>query len=212
MSQQFRNHSVRGPVNAWLFRALSNYMDKLFGPSKRRLFWRHPDTVVEIGPGAGANMRYMRKGTTLIAVEPNVHMHRHLKQCADQYGINLRIMNLVGEKIDLPDESVDFVVCTLVLCTVEDPYQCLLEIKRILRPYGKFVFIEHVKAKDHTVIAWLQNLLHKPWHWFFEGCHTNRNTKGYLLQARFTHLELEEYHLFSPFIPIMPQIRGVAVR
>ena len=120
MSKEFENHSIRGPINSWVFRMLSGYMDFLFGNSKRKLFKDHPDTVVEIGPGAGANLRYLRKGTRLIAIEPNIHMHSNLKKSAARYGIKLEIKTLIGEAIDLPDNSCDFVVATLVLCTVWD--------------------------------------------------------------------------------------------
>ena len=212
MSKEFKPNSILGPINAWLFGTLSNYMDGLFGKSKRSLFQNHPDTVVEIGSGAGANMRYLRKGTKLIAIEPNVHMHENLKRSADQYGINLNIKSLVGEAIDLPDNSFDFVISTLVLCTVADPAQCIAQIRRILKPSGTFVFIEHVKAKDNSLLAWIQNLIHRPWHWFFEGCHTNRDTKSLLESAGFNSLDIGEYNLYSPFIPIMPQICGRAIK
>lgn len=212
MSNTFKNNSIRGPINSWMFKMLSGYMDSLFGKSKRELFNNHSQTVVEIGPGSGANMRYMRKGTKLIAIEPNIHMHKNLKISAKKYGINLEIKTIVGEAIDLPDNSCDFVISTLVLCTVEDPVECINQIKRILKPSGKFVFIEHVKAKENSVLSFIQNLVHKPWHWFFEGCHTNRNTKALLEMSGFSSLEIETYKLYSPFIPIVPQIRGIAIK
>ena len=212
MSKQFKINSIRGPVNSCLFSVLSGYMDRLFGKSKRNLFKDHPRTVVEIGPGAGANMRYLQKGTTLIAIEPNIHMHANLKKSAERYGVKLQIKALVGEAINLPDNSCDFVVATLVLCTVNDPLLCIKQIKRILKPSGVFMFIEHVQAKEGSLLAFLQNLIHKPWHWFFEGCHTNRDTRSFLASSGFTSLQIEDYNLHSPFIPIIPQIQGRAIK
>ena len=212
MSKDFTTNSIRGPINSWMFRIIDDYMNWLFGTAKTNLFKNHPDTVVEIGSGAGANMRYLRKGTKLIAIEPNIHMHANLKRSAKKYGIELEIKSLVGEAIDLPDNSCDFVVSTLVLCTVENPQQCVEQIKRILKPDGLFVFIEHVKAKEKTPLAWIQNLVHRPWHWFFEGCNTNRDTANLLKSSGFSALNIEEYNLYSPFIPIIPQIRGKATK
>ncbi|AUP77787.1 class I SAM-dependent methyltransferase [Flavivirga eckloniae] len=212
MSKEFKNNTIRGPINAWVFRVLSGYMDRLFGKSKRKLFKNHPEMVVEIGPGAGANMRYLKVGTRLIAIEPNIHMHANLKKTAIKYGIHLEIKEIVGESIDLPDNSCDFVVSTLVLCTVDDPEACMHQIKRILKPSGVFVFIEHVKARENSMLAFIQNLIHKPWHWFFEGCHTNRNTRQLLESVGFSRLELETYNSYSPFIPIIPQVRGRAIK
>ncbi len=212
MSNYFPVNSVRGPINSWLFNKLSDYMDGLFGKTKRKLFNNHPETVVEIGPGAGANMRYLKKGTRLIAIEPNTHMHSNLRKNAKRYGIQLEIKTLSGEDIDLRDNSCEFVVSTLVLCTVNNPIACINEIQRILKPSGTFVFIEHVRAREHTILDFVQRVLHKPWHWFFEGCHTNRDTKSLLASAGFSSLHIEDYNLHSLFIPITPQIRGRAIK
>ncbi|BCD96494.1 class I SAM-dependent methyltransferase [Marinagarivorans cellulosilyticus] len=107
MTSNYKNNAIRGPINAWLFNVLSSYMNLMFGASKAQLFKGHPDTVVEIGSGAGANMRYLRRGTTLIAIEPNIHMHQNLKKSAKKYGILLEIKTTTGESIDIPKASVD---------------------------------------------------------------------------------------------------------
>lgn len=212
MENQFKNNAIRGPINSWLLRIMSAYMHYKFGDVKNAMFKNHPDKVVEIGSGTGENMRYLRKGTQLIAIEPNVHMHASLKKTADKYGINIEIRALIGEAIDLDDESCEFVISTLVLCTVKDLEQCLQQVKRILKPSGKFVFIEHVKAKENTFLSLIQNLLHKPWHWCFEGCHTNRDIQPKIEAAGFSSLEIEAYNLYSAIVPIIPQIRGVAIK
>jgi SAM-dependent methyltransferase len=208
----YRNNSVLGPINSWIFRILSAYFDRIFGTSKRRLFHDHPDTVVEIGPGSGANMRYLRKGTHLIAIEPNIHMHSNLRKCANKYGIDLEIRTIIGEEIDLPDSSCEFVISTLVLCTVQDPVACVNQIRRILKPHGRFVFIEHVRAREHSLLAFIQKIFHKPWHWFFEGCNTNRDISSIIMLNGFSTTEIEAYNLYTPFIPITPQIRGTAIK
>jgi len=212
MENQFKNNAIRGPINSFLLRVMSAYMHYKFGESKKNLFQNHPNTVVEIGSGTGENMRYLRKGTHLIAIEPNVHMHASLKKTADKYGINLEIRSLIGEAIDLDDESCEFVMSTLVLCTVCDLQACLQQIKRMLKSGGKFVFIEHVKAKERSFLSLIQNLLHRPWHYCFEGCHTNRDIKPFIESAGFSDLEIENYNLYSAIVPITPQIRGIAIK
>lgn len=212
MKEDYKNNAIRGPLNSSILYILSGYMDRLFGNAKKDILKEHPNTVVEIGPGAGANMRYYKEGTTLIAIEPNIHMHSNLQKSADKYGINLKIKSITGEDIELPQNSCEFVVSTLVLCTVADPERCIQQIKRILKPKGIFVFIEHVKAKNNTLLGWIQNAIHRPWHWLFEGCHTNRDTSRLLKSAGFSSLHIEEYNLYSPFVPIIPQIRGRAIK
>ncbi|MEO9964495.1 MAG: class I SAM-dependent methyltransferase [Reichenbachiella sp.] len=208
----FELNEFRGPLNSWMFKTLDGYMDYLFVRTKRDLFKNHPDTVVEIGPGTGANMRYLRKGSTLIAIEPNIHMHKNLRQSALDHGINLEIKSLIGEAIDMASDSCEFVIGTLVLCTVDDPRLCLEQIKRILKQGGEFVFIEHVKARSGTLLAFIQRLIHRPWHWFFEGCHTNRDTSALIRSIGFSEVHLDAYALYSPFVPIIPQIKGRAIK
>ncbi|MTI38964.1 class I SAM-dependent methyltransferase [Fulvivirga lutimaris] len=212
MNNKYKLNFIRGPINALFFRTLDNYMHSLFGASKKALFSDHPDTLVEIGPGTGANMRYLRRGTKLIAIEPNVHMHASLIKSAKKHNIHLEIISDVGEDINLPESAYQMVICTLVLCTVSNPEKCISEIKRILKPSGKFIFIEHVTAKDSRILAALQKAIHKPWHWFFEGCNLSRDTKSILEASGFSKVGIEEYNLKSPFIPIMPQIKGYATK
>ena len=208
----FKTNKIRGPINSWVFRNLDNYMNFLFKKEKKKLFKNHPNTVVEIGSGTGANMKYLRTGTKLIAIEPNVYMHNNLKKSAEKYGINLEIRTLTGESIDLPDNSSDFVISTLVLCTVDNPVECINQIKRILKHSGEFAFIEHVKAREGSVLSYIQNICHKPWHWFFEGCNTNRNINELLESGGFKVVKMEAYNLYTPFIPITSQIRGKAIK
>ena len=212
MTNQFKNNSIRGPINSCLLRIMSAYMHYKFGDVKNAMFKDHPEMVVEIGSGTGENMRYLRKGTHLIAIEPNVHMHESLTKTAEKYGINLEIRSLIGEAIDLDDESCEFVMSTLVLCTVKDLEECLKQVRRVLKPSGKFVFIEHVRAKENSFLSYIQNILHKPWHWCFEGCHTNRDIQPFIESAGFSSLEIENYNLYSAIVPIIPQIRGVAIK
>lgn len=212
MSTKYTLNPVLGRINSWFFKRIDGYVNYLFGSSKRALLKEHPSTVVEIGSGTGTNMRYLKRGTTLIAIEPNIYMHKNLRKSADKYGIHLEIKTQIGEAIDLPNDSYDFVISTLVLCTVENPRQCVHQIQRILKPGGTFVFIEHVKAKDGSLLSFIQNMIHKPWHWFFEGCHTNRDTRTLLETSGFSSLDIEAYNSYSPFIPIIPQIRGMAVK
>lgn len=169
MKSEFRNNAIRGPINSWILFITANIFDWLLGNSKTLLFQNHQDLIVEIRSGAGANMRYFRKKTHLIAIEPNIHMHSNLIKSAKKYGIHLEIKSLVGEAIDLPDNSCEFVVGTFVLCCVNDMQQCLQEIKRILKPSGKFVFIEHVKAREGTILSWIQNMVHRPCIGYLKG-------------------------------------------
>jgi len=206
----FRPHPLRGPFNALFFTALDRYLDRLLRPHKQSLFGNLPPTVVELGPGVGANLRYLRAGTRLIAVEPNPAMHDRLRARAARAHIDLELHTTGAERLDLPDASVDAVISSLVLCTVTDPAAVLTEIHRVLRPGGQYAFLEHVAAPDGTVLRRLQRAVRRPWNWTFEGCSCERDLQAVIEAAGFAETTIEAYQLRSPFLPANSQIAGVA--
>jgi len=205
------DNPIRGRLNAWFFRLFDGYIDGLLGDCKRSLFAEHPDDLVEIGPGVGANFRYLSPGTRVIAVEPNPQMHGALRAAAAKHAVSVDLVARSADDTGLPDNSVDWVVCTLVLCTVADPAATLSEIRRILRPGGRFVFVEHVAASPGSWLRRIQELVRRPWQWFFEGCHTHRDTLVEIRRAGFSNVRVERKTLASPFVPVNSQISGVAV-
>ena len=207
---ELNGNPIRGPLNALFFDSFEGYINGLLAQRKSRLFADLPGAIVEIGAGVGANFPYFRKGTRVVAVEPNPHMHRGLRRKALRRRLPLTILESGAEAIDLSDNTVDAVVSTLVLCTVDDPAQVLSEVRRILRPGGRFIFIEHVAAPKKSWRRLLQNVLHGPWRYLFEGCNTNRDTESILRAAGFQSVELERYVMKSPFLPVNAQIAGVA--
>ena len=160
---------IRGRINAVFFAAMDWYMHWKYADVKRQLFADLPPTLVEIGAGTGANFRYLPRGSKVIAVEPNRYMHASLRRSAARWAVDLEIQELGAEGLDLGDASVEAVICSLVLCTVESPAQVISEIRRVLVPDGRFICIEHVAAPAHTLIGRLQRWVFRPWKWFFEG-------------------------------------------
>jgi ubiquinone/menaquinone biosynthesis C-methylase UbiE len=154
-------HPVVSRLNAWLFRSLDEYQHRRLGAVKREAFGGLPPTVLEIGAGAGANLRYL--------VEPNPYMHPPLRAAARRWGVHLDLREGTAERLPLPDASVGAVVSSLVLCTVRDPAAALREIQRVLLPGGRFWCVEHVRAPEGTALAALQRLVARPWRWCFEG-------------------------------------------
>ena len=202
---------VRGRLNSAFFGLMAGYINRRLAGHKRRIFADLGGVVAEIGAGNGRNLRYLRPGTPMHAIEPNPYFHRRLKRTAAVHGIDLTIHPVPGEAIDLEDASVDAVICTWVLCTVHDPAQALREIHRILRPGGRFAFIEHVAAPGGAVRR-VQRLVRRPWRWAFEGCHTDRDTAAAIHAAGFTSVEITEFRFRSSFVPVRTQIAGIAVR
>lgn len=205
-------NKLRSSLNAYFLNLAEKYMDRVYGPRKRSIFAKLSERIVEIGPGTGANFRYFCPGAKIIAIEPNLQMHPYLKASAKRYGLGLDIRGIKGEEMDLAASSVGSVVGTLVLCSVDNPFKVVAEVRRILVPGGRYIFLEHVAAPEGSNLRSLQNLIHRPWHWLFEGCNLNRNTHTVLAEAGFTKLEMDCFRLESPFFPVTPHIFGMAVK
>ncbi|MCM4084490.1 class I SAM-dependent methyltransferase [Paractinoplanes hotanensis] len=210
LATSYEVNRVRGPFNATFFGLMGPYIEWNVRHHKRRVFAGLPGAVVEIGSGVGANLRYLRPGSTLVAIEPNTAMHRRLRSAADRRGVRLDLRDSTAEQTGLPDRSADSVISSLVLCTVSNPAEVLTEVRRILRPGGTFRFVEHVAAPAGTFTRGLQRALRRPWAWTFEGCSCERDLAKALRAAGFTDVELTPYRLHSPFITFNTQIAGVA--
>lgn len=177
---------------------------------KRALLSELSGDVLEIGPGTGVNLRYYRNGIHWIGIEPNPFMHPYLREEAKRVGLKVDIRSGTAERLDIGDESVDAVVGTLVLCSVEDMRGTLREIQRVLRPGGRFVFLEHVAAPPDTWLRRLQRLVRPVSRLLADGCCPDRETWKVLLGAGFAQVD---YQSFRVPIPITaPHIAGVAVK
>lgn len=205
------DNAIRGRLNAWFFDALESYMHWKYATIKSRLLADAPSVLVELGPGAGANLRYLPPGTRLIAIEPNRYFHPVLRRRAQQRGIELDLRGLAGEALDLPDASVDFVFSSLVLCSVMNPEAVLAEVRRVLKPGGRFACVEHVAAPSGSGMGALQHAIARPWKWVFEGCDLCRDTGTTLSRAGFSQVHVQPMILPTIFVPIRHQIAAMCV-
>jgi SAM-dependent methyltransferase len=137
---------------------------------------RHARGVtVELGSGTGLNLPHYPDVDELILTEPEPAMRVRLERKLRRIGGSARVLGAPAERLPFADGSVDTVVSTLVLCTVESPDRALREVGRVLRPDGQLLFLEHVRSDSPTLAAW-QDRLAGPWRRFAEGCRCNRPT------------------------------------
>lgn len=168
--------------------------------------------VLEIGAGTGKNLEHYRELDRLVLAEPDHHMRRRLAEKAAHSSV-ARTVDLVSwsaEHIESESRSFDAVVCTLVLCSVTDVKQSLDEIRRVLRPQGKLVFLEHVAAEDPSRFAW-QRRAEPLWKLVAGNCHLCRETARSIEEAgfRFDRITRESARKALPIV--RPTIRGVAL-
>ena len=170
--------------------------------------------VVEIGPGTGVNFRHYSPGARLTVIEPNPVMRDRLEATAAaiEPPLDLDVRNLRGESVDLVVGTADAVVGTLLLCGVDDPHRVVTEIRRILKPGGRFVFVEHVAAPGGSTTARVQRLLRRPHHWMFNGCRTDQVTESILRSFEWTELDVTAIDLGRQAAYVRHQIYGIATR
>jgi len=132
--------------------------------------------VLEIGAGTGANLpAYPPDLDTLVVTEPDPGMARRLRRNVARRRPDAQVLCVAAEDLPFPDGAFDVVVSTLVLCTVPDPVAAVAEARRVLRPGGRLLFLEHVRAEDAR-LARQQDRFTSPWRAFAAGCRCNQST------------------------------------
>lgn len=182
---------IRSKVEAKTLDLIATGMHKAHGRVKEAAIGAMSGTIVEVGAGTGANMRYYPPGVKVIAVEPNPVMHGPLREKAQEHGVDVEIRTLAGERMDLADDEADHAVGTLVLCGVQDPAQVVSEIQRVVKPGGTYFFVEHVIAPEPGAVRNLQKVTRRAQLWFANGCDVMRDTTSLLEHAGFAEIDLE---------------------
>ena len=179
---------------------------------RRELLAAATGDVLEIGAGTGANSDfYSGEWTSLTITEPSHPMAQKLRHKLAEKDIDARVIEAPGEQLPLPDQSADTVISTLVLCTVGDLDAALAEIRRVLRPGGRLLFIEHVRSEDEDVARW-QDRLHGPVKLLGNGCNCNRETASAIERAGL-QIEVIDHGRMPKAAPIVrPLIQGAARR
>lgn len=206
-----KNHTgLISRFNAWLLHKGSDRYNERIDERKRELFSGLSGKVLEIGPGTGANLEYYPNEVSLTGLEPNPHAQHYLKEKAQQAGKSVEIITGIAEDIPAADEVFDAVVSTLVLCSVDSQENSLAEIKRVLKPGGKFLFIEHVAAPNDSFSHRLQKFVKPLWKRVADGCHPDRKTWEAIEDTGFSDVDIEHFRLSLPIVA--PHIMGTAIK
>ncbi|AFY75436.1 methylase involved in ubiquinone/menaquinone biosynthesis (plasmid) [Synechococcus sp. PCC 7502] len=150
--------------------------------------------VLEIGFGSGLNLEfYPEQIKKIVTVEPNTGMSAIAQKRIEQSSINVESCIGSGENITMPDNTFDSVVSTWTLCSITKVEKAIQEIYRVLKPGGKFFFIEHGLSKDPKLQVW-QNRLTPIQKVIADGCHLNRNILN-LIEREFTEITIKEFQV-----------------
>jgi len=212
-------HSSRVPVEmgknpehiAKVMTEVGKEYDRLMTDRKRQLFADLESlkdvrgdgrmVLLEIGCGGGHNFKYYPAGSEVICVDPNRHYKAMAQKSVRQHPevqISAFHVSSAENMREVQSGSVDAVVSTVVLCSVSDIDQCLQEIIRVLKPGGKWYFIEHVRAPlKFYVTHFTQRLVNVVWPLFYGGCHLTRTTQKNIRKAGFSSVDIEEFEAYE---------------
>lgn len=152
--------------------------------------------VLEIGFGPGLNVPHYSPAsvTEVVGLEPSQGMAKLAGRRLPSAPFPVRLLAAGAETIPLESNSVDTVVVTYTLCSVEIPEAALAEVRRVLKPSGRLIFCEHGAAPDDPVRRW-QDRLTPMWRRLAGGCHLNRDVPAMIRKAGFEFEELETGYL-----------------
>ena len=196
------------PLFSWWYGALARRADQgEIGRRRQRLVGHASGRVLDLGAGTGESFKHIPATVReLVALEPDPAMLRQARPRTAEAGVDVRIVQGASEQLPFTTATFDTVVACLVLCSVRDLHLTVAEIHRVLRPGGRLLLMEHVRAVDQALAEW-QDLVQRPWSWLNGGCHPNRRTLAAIQEAGFRFGTLEHYGF-----PVLPHVQGSAVR
>jgi ubiquinone/menaquinone biosynthesis C-methylase UbiE len=154
--------------------------------------------VLEIGVGSGLNLALYRDGVErVIGIDPSPQLLSRARHVDRREGLSIELIEGSAEMLPLRDSSVDTVVTTWTLCTIPDVHRALREMRRVLRPAGALLFVEHGRSPDAPVKRW-QDRLTPAWKRLAGGCHLNRAIGQLLEESGFGIERLETGYMKGP--------------
>jgi ubiquinone/menaquinone biosynthesis C-methylase UbiE len=172
------------PEHPWLAAALDVVMRPLY-PARETVVPEATGAVLEIGVGTGLNFGLYRGIDELVGIEPDRHMLARARLRAPGLAFPVELYQAGAERMPFPDARFDTAVVTFTLCTIPDPVAALAELRRVLRPGGRLLFVEHTRSSQ-PVLAGVQDLLTPLWKRIGGGCHLNRPALDLVRQQGFS--------------------------
>jgi SAM-dependent methyltransferase len=200
-----------GRIVAWAYDWFMSSSERAGLRDRRRELLRHAGgRCLEIGAGTGLNLEHWPDSIeSLVLSEPDPHMGAQLRKRAARSERQVQVVEAPGERLPFEDSSFDSVALTLVLCTAPDPSAVLREVGRVLKPGGRLLFLEHVRAEDPKLARW-QDRLHGLWYAFGYGCNCNRATLSTIEKSPLAVERVERGQIPKAPPIVRPMIWGLA--
>jgi ubiquinone/menaquinone biosynthesis C-methylase UbiE len=203
--------SLSGRIFAFAYdRVMAGSEAQTLRAHRRTLLAEAGGRVLEIGGGTGANLPFYGDAVeTLVVTKPEEPMARRLERRLREQRPNAELVLAPAEQLPFEDDRFDTAVSTLVLCTVSDQQRALGELRRVLKPGGRLLFIEHVRADSPRLARW-QDRLNGLQQRVAQGCNCNRATVDGIKAAGFTITAVEHDELRKAPPIVRPLVIGTA--
>lgn len=179
-------------------------------PYRQRLIAAARGRVLEIGIGSGLNLSFYAAGVEqVIGLDPSPRLLAMARRAGGRTPVPLELVEASATGIPLEDRSIDTVVATWTLCTIPRAVDALREMRRVLRPSGALLFVEHGRAPDASV-RWWQDRLTPAWRCIGGGCHLNRPIRTLVESGGFRIAQLKTGYMPGPK-PMTFQYEGCAL-
>lgn len=181
---------------SWLIHAAMK--QEPFNVYRRRVIPMAEGRVLEIGVGSGLNLPFYGRNTErVIGIDPAARLLWRARKAAAASPVAVKLLECSAEAIPLGSRSVDTVVSTWTLCTIPDVQRALRELRRVLKPGGRLLFVEHGRSPDPHVCSW-QDRLTPAWRRIAGGCHLNRAIGPMIEESGFAIVEMKTGYMIGP--------------
>ena len=185
------------PVFARVYGAVAALAERgEVGRARGRLLTDVRGRLLVVGLGPGHDLDHVPPSVTqVVAVEPSPSMTARAAlrvEALRARGVEAVFAAAVAEALPLPDASVDAVLCAFVLCSVSDPARALAEVRRVLRPGGRLLLLEHVRGPRGSLLARVQDRVDPLWRHVAAGCSVTRDTRALVRAAGFVDTGLRD--------------------
>ncbi len=202
-------------VFAWYYPRLVGLSERAGGAALRaRSIGRAEGRTLELGAGSGYNLpHYTPAVTELVISDPSPHMIDLLRARLAGDPPSVGTWDLVqtgAEELPFPDGHFDTVTSAYVHCSIPQPERAMAEIARVLTPGGRYLFLEHVRAEDGSLLARLQDVIEPVHVYAAAGCHPNRRTEQLLHGSQLVVERLEHGAMPRSLPSVRPVILGSA--